>query len=404
MPSYQFSGRDRAGRKVEGVLTEESAEKARELARRAGLGQLDSLERSPLGDLRLAFKSLRPVPHREISQSIRQLQVMLAAGIPLGRTLEVLARTPGSPELREAWGRAETLVQEGATLSAGLAASPRLFSRSLVALLKVGEGTGQLLAILPRLAANLEVAEQRRHRMLAALTYPAFMLVMSGALWLAMLVFYLPRMAEVLANLQVHLAWPIELVLSLGRLLSRPAPALLALECLAFALLLAFLWLRSRAGRDFVERLCLRLPGLRETVQAYELSRLSGGLALVTHSGVPLLEGLSLLGPGLTNRPLREAVDGARREMIDGMALSEAFRTQPALDPLLASMAEVGEATGLMAPVLEKLEQIYASQLEARLEMLTALLEPAIMGLMGLLVGGTVIVFMLPLAQLVNRL
>lgn len=345
-----------------------------------------------------------PVGGLERAQFFRQVHLLFTSGMELSRAVRTLAESSQVPRLRKALFEIDQSLQEGNIFSDALRRHPAIFPPFLVGLVAVGEQTGSFQDVLDRAATLLEKDDDRLRRVQSALVYPAFLACTSLALLLGMLLVFLPRMAEVLGALGTELPLPVKLMLSAGRLLSNGTAVGMTLMLLTAMLVTAFLWVQTPRGRHELDRLLLRVPVLNRVFLALALSRFSFGMSLVVRSGMPLSAAMSLLSASVGNRVIGDSIQAARERLEQGDTLAESLELEESFKGLFRQMIEVGEESSRLDSMLDYVQRIYSEELDLTLETATSLIEPTIMVVMGVLVGGMVIAFMLPLSHMVSRL
>ena len=348
---------------------------------------------------------LRPPPAREVAQFFRQFHLLFVSGIDPARGLAVLQESGSEPRLKLALGESLRRVSEGSLISDALRKHPRIFSPFVCGLIAVGESTGGFDEVLDRCATLLERDSERSSRVRATLIYPCFLVLASLVMLAAMLLVFLPRMAEVLRSLGGEQPLSLRILLTLGSLLGNPTVSIgLVVASLELALG-AFLWLRTREGRDWLDRTVLRLPVLRRVFLALILTRLSFALELVLRCGMPLTSSLGLIADSLGNRFVGRWLLEARERVAEGLTLAEALAGPDSpLPPLFLTLVDVGEESSRLEILMRHAQRIYGEEMDHYLETGMALLEPAILLIMGILVGAMVIAFMLPIAHMIGRL
>ncbi len=345
-----------------------------------------------------------PVSGLERAQFFRQLHLLFTSGMELSRAVRTLAESSQIPRLRKALFEVDQGLQEGNMFSDMLRRHPAIFPTFLVGMVAVGEQTGSFQDVLDRAATLLEKDYDRLRRVQSALVYPAFLACTSLALFVGMLLVFLPRMAEVLGALGTELPLAVKVMLAGGRLLSNTTAVVMTLMLLAAMLVTAFLWVQTPRGRRELDRLLLRIPVLNRVFLALALSRFSFAMCLVVRSGMPLSAAMSLLSASVGNRVIGESIQAARERLEQGDTLSESLEFEEYFKGLFRQMIEVGEESSRLDSMLEHVQRIYSEELDLTLETATSLIEPVIMVVMGVLVGGMVIAFMLPLSHMVSKL
>lgn len=345
-----------------------------------------------------------PIPGLELSQFFRQLYLLFTAGIELSKAVRVLAESCPYPRLRNALFEIDRGIHEGNMFSDMLKRYPRLFPPFVAGMLAVGEQTGTFQETVDRAATLLEKDYDRFRRVQSALVYPAFLLIASLGLFGAMILIFLPKMAEVLNSMGSDMPLGVQLLLGAGRALSDGTLVGVMLMGLAAAVAILLLWLQTPAGRYQRDAALLRIPVLNRVFRSLALSRFSYSMCLVVRSGMPMSMAMRLLSDAVGNQVIARSIEAARERLEDGDSLSESLEWEEFFAGLFRHMVEVGEESSRLDAMLDYIQRIYTEELDLTLDTATQLIEPIILTVMGVLVGGLVIAFMLPLSHMVSRL
>ncbi|MCA8926096.1 MAG: type II secretion system F family protein [Planctomycetes bacterium] len=402
MLSWSYLAIDEEGREVQGVL--EAPSPATGAARLRGQG-LFPVELSPG---RGAATSPAPrAPSRrggwvrtaDLTLFCSQLALMLRAGLTLLQSLDTQAQRSARPALRATAARLGAAVQTGENLSDALERE-RHFPPFVAQLLRTAEATGELEEAFERAAEHLERQAALRYQVASSLLYPAIVLLAAGGVFWFMTVKVIPKFVHFLAARRAALPWTTQLLMDVSRVLSTYGGWILggvALAGLAFAL--AY---RTPRGRLWIDRAALRLPGLGGVFSAAGLAHLSRTLALLLRSGVPLVQSLALTSESCPNRSHREAIARAREEVLRGGALAESLEGS-SVSPLALQVIAVGESSGSLEDVLAELATYYEARLKRLLTTIGSLVEPAILVIVGTLVGFVYISFFQAVFALAGR-
>ncbi len=340
----------------------------------------------------------RRVSRRSLAAITRQLATLIGAGIPLARGLEIVTAQIGHRRLKAAFVMVGARVQAGAAFAEALSERPDLFDRLYVHLAQVGEQAGLLAAALDRLAVHLEQSEALRRKILSALLYPAIILIVAALSTLALLVNVIPLFAEMFRQSDVPLPGPTALVIAISDLAQNYWIGVLIGAGLSVCGLRALL--SYPTGRLFFDRWSLRLPFIGSLLCHGAMARFTRSLGALLENGVPLLRALEATQGTLVNRHLEQAVDRARDGISQGESLAGALTGAPGWPALVAHLIHVGEASGRLDHVLSHLADYYTQETEHRIQTLTAALEPILIILVALLVGGLLVAMYLPIFNL----
>lgn len=320
----------------------------------------------------------------------------LVAVMPISDAIATLARQPASPAQSAILQRTHRALQSGSPLAAALPAAA--FPPEVRATIAAGEASGRLPLLLARLADMLEAEVALRSKLLAALAYPCLLLVVALGVILAMLILVVPGIAEQLAGSGQPLPLLTRLVLAVSHGLQRWWWALAGLAVAAGA---AFWWWRRQpANRDRLDHWLLRLPLVGRWVATIAAVRWARLLATMLAAGLPLAEALTITAPTLGNAGWRDATLRMARQVRSGASLSASLPLLPQAPALLVSLAQSGEASGRLAPLLESAAQSLDRQLQDRSRTFLALVEPLIIVFLGGIVALIILAVLLPILQL----
>ncbi len=338
----------------------------------------------PLAWLRHLKRSRRTLWTQERIFLLEQLALMLRSGLTLVQALEAAAAESQRPAVKQALRRVAEQLQQGRQFSQALASAPGLVPPFVVQLVQSGEVTGQLEHVLAQSAEYLRRQAMLRGRLASALVYPAVVVLVAVAVAAFLVLKVIPKFATFFARRGAALPWATQLLVDLSGWLSRYGLALLAG---LVVLLLGFLALRSTDwGRLRWHRLLLRLPVLGPVLTTAAMSQLTQTLGMLLHSGMNLLEALRITAGVLGNRAVRQQVERAAQGVLEGGSLAQSLRGRP-VPELVPRMVAVGERTGSLEEVLEELGRFYDEQLQNHVRRLSAMVEPVLILVVGLLVG-----------------
>jgi type IV pilus assembly protein PilC len=396
--TYVWVGRTIAGERKTGELLAETQEDALKELRRLRI-IVTSVRPKPR-DLVVRLPFRRGVGIHDLVVFTRQFATMINAGLPLVSCLDILAKQTESKRLAAAVGECMRDVEAGATLSESMRKHPYAFSDLYVNMIAAGEAGGLLDTILGRLATYLEKSEDLRRRVKGALTYPAVVLVAATLCTVGMLVFVIPTFARVFTDFGGTLPLPTRVVLGLSTFFRRFW--WLVAGAGAAAGVLGARAYHTNAGREFADRAILRVPILGAVIQKSAIARFSRTLGTLLHSGVPILAGLEITARTCGNRVLEHALDSTRASIRGGQTIAAPLRQLQVLPPMVVQMISVGEETGSLDAMLVKIADFYDDEVNAAVAALASIIEPVMIVVMGVLVGGMLIAMYLPMFKLVG--
>ena len=400
MSDFHYLALDTAGRERRGSVRAESAEQARDklAGRRLYVVRVDASAAAPSPPLlsRQVF-SRRRLSARQLTVFTRQLAT-LAMVSPLEEALRTIARQTERDHVREVLLAVHGAVLEGQRLSDAMAREPASFPPLYRGMVAAGEGSGTLPAILERLAGLLERQALVRSKVLSALAYPLVLAVVAAFVVFALMVFVVPKVVEQFDDIGQQLPFLTRAVIGLSTFLAAWWWAI-ALALVAAALVAARA-LRDEALRLRFDAALLRLPFFGRLLRDLHAARMARTLATMVGSRLPLLEGLRLTTQTVHNRALRAATGGIAEAVRTGGSLSGALKRAGIFPPLLVYLAASGEASGRLDLMLERAADYLEQEFDSFTATALALLEPAIIVLMGAVVALIVLSILLPILQL----
>ena len=330
----------------------------------------------------------------------QELSVLLDAGITLLEALITLREKEANESVRVALDGVIAMVQQGQPLSAAFRQQPQAFDELVCAIVAANERTGQLSAALAQHAKYLAWVDALRARLIAACVYPVMLLGVGGAVILFLLLFVLPRFAGILDGLGNELPWGSRVLIGFGRTAGQ-YPWLVLSGVVALGLAGVALW-RNAALRQSVQASLWTLPGIGPRLRVLALARLYRSLAMLLASGVPVLASLRIV-QGVVAAPWRPAVAAAAAQVERGERLSDALEAQDLATPVARRMVRVGERSGEVAGMLERAAAFHDEEAVRLTELLTRAINPALMLIMGVVIGGIIVLMYLPIFQLVEQ-
>jgi general secretion pathway protein F len=408
VPVYAYKGVTQAGRSTRGFVDAESARAARSKLRRDGVFLTELAESAApasaptrAGTRGLSLARLRRVSMLDLALATRQLSTLVGAGVPLVQALSALAEQVESARLKGVIGQVRDRVNEGASLADAMAqAGP--FSELYVGMVRAGEAGGALEQVLARLADYLESQVRLRNKVGSILIYPAVMFGFACLVVAVMVTAVIPQITELLASLDQPLPWFTRLILAVSDFARSWWWAVLAVGVLA--LVVARAVVRTQAGRARFDALKLGLPLVGRVVRLLAISRFTRTLSTLLSGGLPIVRALDISKHVANNMVLGSAIDAARDSVTGGASLAQPLRLSGQFPPLVVHMVEVGERSGELEPMLEKVAQTYEEQVETSVTRLTALLEPLLILVMVVVVIVIIAAVLVPLLQITTSL
>jgi type IV pilus assembly protein PilC len=329
----------------------------------------------------------------------RQFATMINSGLSLLRTLNILSEQTENPVLAKTIGLLRDDVERGSSLSASMSKHPKVFSNLYVAMVRAGETGGQLDTVLSRVADNFEADYKLRQKVKSAMTYPVVVAGIAVILLTVMLLFIVPTFAGMFTSLGGELPLPTKILM----MLSEKARFLVPLFVVA-AIVGRIGYKRGRASSaDFklrTDQLKLKIPIFGELFQKVAVSRFTRTLGLLLRAGVPVLQALDIVGDSTGNEVLARAASQVKESVRSGESMSAPLIKEEVFPPMVVQMIAVGEDTGALDAMLDKIADFYDQEVESTTEALTSLIEPLMIAVLGGIVGAMVIALYMPMFKI----
>jgi type IV pilus assembly protein PilC len=400
--TFAYKVRDRSGKVVEGTLEADTRELVVGKLREMGMTPIEVTEQKSDGlktEIKIPGLGNR-VKLKDVAIFSRQFATMINSGLSLLRTLSILGEQTENKALAEIVQQVRLDVERGASLSQALSRHPKAFSRLYVAMVKAGEVGGVLDSVLLRLAQTIEKQVELRRRIRSAMTYPAVVAVLVFLIVTAMLLFVIPMFEDLYAELGGELPKPTQILLDISAFARKFWFVIIGLEVGA---VVGFRkWIASAEGRKKWDALKLRVPIFGGLVRKTALANFSRTLSALVRSGVPLLESLDIVSETAGNHVVSVAVQDTKQAVRTGEGLAARLSDHPIFPPMVTQMIAVGEETGALDDMLDKIAEFYEQEVEATVDALTSLIEPLLIVVMGACVGGMVIALYMPMFNIIN--
>jgi type IV pilus assembly protein PilC len=335
---------------------------------------------------------------RDLSVFTRQFATMIDAGLPIVQCLDIQAQQSESKVLRNTLRMIKQDVEGGSTLAEALRKHPKIFDDLYVNMVQAGETGGVLNAILNRIALFIEKASKLKKKVKGAMIYPCTIIVVAIVVVAILLIFVIPVFAELYGSMGKALPAPTQITINISNWVR--ANYLYMLFALAGIIVAIRLYYRTDNGQMNIDRLLLRLPVVGDLLRKVAVARFSQNMAILLSSGVPILDGLAITARTAGNRVIEKAIMDSRVSISQGRTVAEPLRESKIFPPMVCQMVAVGENTGGLDNMLRKVAELYEDEVDDAVANLTALMEPMIMVILGVILGGLVISMYLPIFQL----
>jgi type IV pilus assembly protein PilC len=405
MAVFTYEARGTDGKKVDGSLKAADRNAAIDQIKKKNLTVVQLTEDTGLAAKRNIFGRAprAKVKTKDICILTRQLSTMISAGIPLLESLEILCEQASDPGFRRVMDRIIERVRSGTDFSTALGEHPKIFSHIFVNMIKAGEVSGNLDVILTRLAEYLEAIEEIKREVKSAMVYPTVSLVMILSITAGLVVGIVPKFKVIFDQLgMTELPWITQFLLDISMFLQNQW--WLAMILTAGAITGFVMGKRTKKGEKLWHKFLLNMPVFGQLVRKVAISRFSRTFSTLIQSGVPMLGALDIVAGTAGNVIIEEAVLKAKDAVSRGETLGEPLAATKVFPPMVTRMIAIGEKTGALEKLLAKISEFYDAEVKAAVKALTSLIEPLMIGIMGLLVGGIVLAIFMPIIELQKKL
>jgi type IV pilus assembly protein PilC len=395
--TFHYNSIDATGRRVKGTVEAANETVATHMLRQRGEVPLE-LTAAGQGlnrELKIPVLGNR-VKLKDLAVFARQFATMTASGMSLLRSLAILEEQTQSPALKKGVGEVRTDVAAGVSLSAAMAKHEKVFPRLMVAMIRAGEAGGMIDRALEQIAESLEKDTALRGKIKSALTYPAIVLCFTFVLIAAVLIFIVPVFEQMFKNLGGKLPGITQFLVDTSHNMWWIGPLFLV-TAIGGTIVFKRRQRESERFRLAVDGAKLRLPVFGPLFRKLAISRFSRNLGLLLNVGVPVMQALSVVGETTANEVINAAMKDVQGAVRDGLPMSSALRNHKVFPEMVTQMIEVGEESGQISQMLDKVADFYDREVDSAAESLTAAIEPIMVLVMGAVVGGMVICLYLPM-------
>jgi type IV pilus assembly protein PilC len=399
MPNYSWKGRTRAGRVQEGVLVAESKDAAIAALRKQ---QIIVTAVSERGKEFALPKFGGRIKAKEIAIFTRQFSVMIDAGLPLVQCLEILGNQQDNKAFQRILFQVRQDVESGATLADSLRKHPKAFDDLFCNMVAAGEAGGILDTILQRLAQYIEKIVKLRSAVRSAMVYPVAVISIAVLVVWVILWKVIPTFASLFEGLGATLPLPTRITIALSRFIG--AWWWMMIAAVIGSVFMLHRYHKTHQGRRQIDRLLLRVPVLGSVLRKIAVARFCRTLSTLVSSGVPILEGLEITARTSGNAIVEDAIMATRRSVEEGKSIAEPLKGTDVFPEMVVQMVSVGEQTGALETMLSKIADFYEDEVDEATANLLALLEPVMIVILGVVIGGIVISMYMPMFDLITKI
>jgi type IV pilus assembly protein PilC len=402
--NFAYKAKDRAGQVITGTFAADSEAAVAAFIREKGyfVTQIKPAADSGQATYRGMVHLFNPVGVRDLSLFCRQFATMIGAGLSFTTSLAVLADQTQNPRIREAVKDLLAKVTGGESLSRAMRDHPAVFPDIMVSMVEAGEVGGVLDIVLDRLASHFEKEHKLNAGVKSALTYPAVVLCFAGLVVVFILTFVMPRFVELFASLRVKLPAPTLALMAVSDFLQTYGLLLAAL--LLAAVYGLVLYVRRPRGRELFDMFVLHMPVFGRLMRTVAAARFCRTLSTLLHGGVPIITAIDAVKKTTGNQVMIKAITAAQAGVREGEGLAATLGASGVFPPMVVQMAAVGEETGELDKMLEKVADFYEGEVDDTIGRLSSLLQPILIGILGTVIGAIVVAVLLPIFNLVGNI
>lgn len=400
MKRFIFKAKDKSGKVVIGEVEASNESQAARLVRGKGLLVL-SIKKAVENPLNLIKKFKDRITTNDVATFTRQFATMVAAGLPITESLLIL-KSQAKGSMGKVVSQILADVEGGESMSKAFMKHPAVFSPTYIALIKSGEAGGVLDTVLVRLADSLEKQQEFKGKVKGALIYPAIIVIGMVIVAFIMMIFVIPRLTSLYSEFNAELPLPTKILIGMSDAVIKYWP--ITLTILVGGIYSFQAYRKTKKGRLKTDELAFRIPIVGQLSREVILTELTSTLSLMVGAGVSILEGLNITSEVVSNVVIGNALKDVSSQVEKGFPVSFAFAKHPDAFPfILSQMVAVGEETGKMEEVLNKVSHVFEVESDQKVKSLTAAVEPLVMVLLGLGVGFLVIAIILPIYNLTSQ-
>ncbi len=398
MPDFIYEGKTKTGKAVKGEYSAENRDELFKYLRSRGIIVSKYKKKSKSLSLKLGSG----ISTEDVTNFARQFSAMISAGLPLVQCLNILAEQTENPEFKKVLLNVTSNVETGNSLADSLGKHPDVFPELFINMIAAGEIGGILDTILLRLAAFLEKAAALKRKIKGAMMYPIVISIVTALATAAMLIFVIPVFSKMFADFGADLPGPTQFVVNISNFMKTPSQIL---PVVAGMVLIGFIYTKYRKspkGRLKTDALLLKIPVMGDLAKKSSVAQFSRTLGTLLTSGVSILEALEITAKTASNMVLRNALSSMISAISEGKTITEPMKSTGVFPPMVIQMVAVGEESGGLDQMLVKIADFYDEEVNAAVETLTSVLEPIIIVILAVIVGGMLIAMYLPMFDMIG--
>jgi len=399
MGKFAWEGKTRTGKAQKGVMEAPDAGAVTAALRRQGIMASSVKERGKGLDMDIKIPGFEPkITTKDLVVFTRQFATMIDAGLPLVQCLDILSRQQDNKTFKNILTQVKESVESGSTFAESLRKHPKAFDELYVNLVAAGEVGGILDTILNRLAAYIEKALKLKKQVKSAMTYPTTIVGIALVVIAVILVFVIPAFEKMFADFGGALPAPTQVVIDISNFVQDYI--LVIIGVIVVAIFTFKKVYATKKGRERIDDLALKLPVFGILIRKVAVAKFTRTLGTMISSGVPILDGLEIVAKTAGNKTVEKAIYRVRQSISEGKTIAEPLEKSGVFPPMVCQMIAVGEQSGAIDTMLNKIADFYDDEVDDAVSNLTAMMEPLLMLFLGTTVGGLVIAMYLPIFKL----
>ncbi len=402
MPVYEYKALTQKGKTKTGIIDAQSKKEAKEKIKSMELYPVE-VEISSSEDVDgvkkgFSLPTFASVNKTEFIYTIRQIATLISAGVTLDETLSTVVQQTRNAPLKRVLTQILGSVREGSSLSDALKKHPRVFSKTFCAMVVAGESSGTLEFVLEQLATFLEQQEEYRKKMRSALVYPIFILVVGITVLFFLLSFVVPKVVSLFSDFNTVLPLPTRILIAVSDFSKSYWWVVLGFVIVGAA---GFkFWVKTSKGKTIVHSFLLNVPLVGELIIKNTFAKFANTLGTLLKNGVPLVDSINIVSNLISNTIIKSAIDDVKEQLTEGVSLSDAMKKYDFIPGSLIQMISAGEKSGEVEELLFKIGYSYEREFDSKLQVLTSMVEPMLILILGGVVGFVVMATLLPIFEM----
>lgn len=394
MPLFKYKAMSEGGKRIEGEFTANAENEVLAMIRENGYYPIIIEEKLSRKEITFS-QSFTRIKAKDLAVFCRQVSTLLEAGADMLNTVNLLRKQSENKKLQNSLDQIYEDIQKGFTLSSAMRKFEYIYPSLLINMVASGEETGQLGSVFEKMAEQFERDTRINGKIKGALVYPAILSVMSIGIVIFLLTFIMPTFVDMFTGSGVELPAPTQFVINLSEGIKKYWYIIIIVIGMAAYAIRVFI--RTEEGGKQFDRLKLNLPLIKSTSRKILTMRFARGLSTTLYSGLTMVNALEIVAKVIDNKLIETKLNYIREKVIKGVPLNEALESIEEFPPMLTAMVKIGEESGAIDNILDKTAKFYEQEVEEALQRLTTMIEPIMILIMGVLIGGIVIAMILPM-------